>query len=238
MLMQGSGLATLAPLRAALFGSFQLFAPDGSEIIPGGKRSQALLAMLCLQPGVAVDRDQLSQLLWRGKYRAHARASLRQTLLGLKKQLAPVCDDFLEVSRERVAIHAGAVQSDLSELERLLGEGRVDLAIEQLLAIGAKPLLDQFDLGEPFRQWVDGQRDLIEHRLRQAVDRALAQCRRCGDSLAEDRLRAAWRLRDASAALPDTDQRVRIAVLPFHAPSDDDGLGHVVQGLFDELVTT
>jgi TolB-like protein len=226
------------PLRMALFGSFRLFAPDGAEIAVSGTRAQALLAVLCLAPGVAVDRDQLSHLLWRGKYRAHARASLRQTLLGLNKQLAPIRDDVLEVSRERVAVSAAAAQSDLTELERALAEGRADLATEQLLAIGARPLLDQFDLGEPFRQWLAAQRAQIEQRLQLAVEQAQAECRRRGDSLAEDRLRAAWRLRGASAGPSDADRRVRIAVLPFHAPETDEGLGHVAQGLFDELVTT
>ncbi len=226
------------PLRAVMFGSFKLLAPDGSEIPVGGKRTQALLAMLCLAPGVAFDRDQLSQLLWRGKFSAHARASLRQTLLGLNKLLAPIRDDFLEVTRERVAVSAEAVQTDLAELEQALGDRTATGASELLLAIGGKPLLDRLDLGEPFNQWLAGQRAEVEQRLRHAVEQVLADCRRCGDSLADEQLRAAWRLRDASAASPDSDRRVRIAVLPFHWSEADEELGPIAHGLFDELVTS
>ncbi len=225
-------------LRANLFGSFRLLASDGTEVAVVGKRNQALLAMLCLAPGLAVDRDQLGQLLWRGKVSAHARASLRQTLLGLKKQLTPIHAEFLEVSRDRVAVNAHAVQTDLAALERALGDGPAARASELLLAIGGQPLLDGLDLGEPFNTWLTGQRAQVEQRLQHAVEQALAHCRRCGDSLAEEQLRAAWRLRDASDALPESDRRVRIAVLPFQWSEADEALGPVAHGLFDELVTS
>ena len=227
-----------AHLRAVLFGSFQLFEPDGTEITISGKRTQALLAMLCLAPGVAIDRDRLSQLLWGGKYRAHARASLRQTLLGLKKQLAPIRDDFLEVTRDRVAVNAKAVQSDLNELEHALGNEPGAGASDLLLAIGGKRLLGPFDLGEPFSQWLAGQRAQIEQRLEIAIENALAACQRRGDHLEEGRLRDAWCLRDSTSALSGSDRRIRLAVLPFHSPEADDDQVPVAQGLFDELITT
>lgn len=238
MLEESSEPQSHGALRATLFGGFQLFAPDGTEIVVSGKRPQALLAMLCLAPGEAVDRDQLSELLWRGKVKAHARASLRQTLLGLKKLLVPVCDEFLEVTRDRVTVSAAAVQSDLADLERRLREGQDGGASALLLTIGAKPLLDRFDLGEPFNKWLTGQRAQIEQRLQGAVEDAIEECRRRGNGLEEGRLRHAWRLRDPAGALPDTDLHVRIAVLPFHSPGADEDLGPVAQGLFDELVTT
>jgi TolB-like protein len=229
---------TLAPLRAVLFGSLQLFTPDGTPIAINGKRSQALLAVLCLNPGTAVDRDQLSQLLWRGKFRAHARASLRQTLLGLKKQLAPVRDDVLEITRDRVAVNAGAVQSDLDELERALVGGPDASASELLLAIGGKPLLDRIDLGEPFGQWLAIQRAQVEQRLLHAVEDALSSWQRLGDRLAEGRLRDAWRLRDSANVLSGIDRRIRIAVLPFYSSDAEVARGPIAQGFFDELITT
>ena len=81
-------------LRATLFGAFRLSLPNGDEIDITGKRAQAVLAILCLTPGVAVERGRLCELLWQGRFQAQARASLRQTILGLKKQLAPVQPDF------------------------------------------------------------------------------------------------------------------------------------------------
>ncbi len=226
-------------LRAALFGSFRLFGPDGTEIAISGKRSRALLAMLCLTPGTAHDRELLTQLLWPGKFRAHARASLRQTLLGLKKQLTPIHPDFLVVLRERVSVNAAALQSDLSELERALGQQPDSRASELILAIGGKPLLDHLDLGEAFGQWLASQRAQLDQRLHTAVETALEECRQRGDSLGESQLRDAWRLNGSAAALSGADRRTRIAVLPFQSPAgetpDQTPIG---PGLFDELITS
>ena len=63
---------------ASLFGCFQLWAADGSEIVISNRRARALLAMLCLARDEAIDRDFLSKLLWAGRFEAHAKASLRQ----------------------------------------------------------------------------------------------------------------------------------------------------------------
>ena len=78
MLAGHSYQATLEPLRTVFSGGAQLLAPAGTDIAVSGKPTAALLAVLCLAPGVAVDRDQPSELLWRGKLSAHARASLRR----------------------------------------------------------------------------------------------------------------------------------------------------------------
>jgi TolB-like protein/Tfp pilus assembly protein PilF len=226
------------PLRAVLFGRFQLLAPDGTEIAIGGKRPQALMAMLCICPGMAVDRDHLSELLWPGKFRAHSRASLRQVLLGLNKQLAPLYPDFFDVTRDRVAVNADAVRSDLFELEEALGGRSASSVSELLLAIGGKLLLEQIDLGESFNQWLADQRAQIEQRLQTAVEDALAECRSRGDHLEEGRLRDAWHLRDSTGALSGTDRRIRIAVLPFHSGDVHEANDPIAQGLFDQFATT
>ena len=225
-------------LHASLFGSFRLVAPDGAEIVIAGKRAQALLAMLCVQPGVAVEREQCCQLLWPGKFTAHARASLRQTLLALKQQLAPIHGDFLQITRDRVAVNAAALHSDLGDLEQALGQGSAAAASRLLLTIGDKPLLDQLELGEPFRHWLDGQRAQADQRLQQAVEHALAECQRRGDEAGTGQLRDAWRLHGSTAALSGADRRIRIAVLPFQSPDADGNPTPIAQGLFDELITT
>lgn len=226
----------LAPLRVTLFGHFALYAPDGSEIALTIKRARALLAILCLEPGTARDRDQLCSLLWGGRFRAQARASLRQTLLGLKKQLSPLHADFLEVSRETVAVNPAAVRSDLAELEAELAEGT--RAGELLLAFGNKPLLDGFEFGDSFTRWRRSCRAQIEQRLKYAVEQALTNLRRRGDEPAHARLRDAWGLRGHAATDHGKDGRTRIGVLPFKSLDGDDASGPVAQGLFDELVTT
>ncbi len=194
--------------------------------------------MLCLQPGIAVEREQCCQLLWPGKFTAHARASLRQILLGLKQQLAPIHADFLEITRDRVRVNADAVRSDLDELEQALRQAPEASASKLLLAIGGKPLLDKLDLGESFRQWLEIQRAQADQRLQRAVEAAVADCQRRGDRAAAGQLRDAWRLHGSAAALSGAGRRIRIAVLPFQAEGSNEQETSIAQGLFDELITT
>jgi len=225
-------------LRAQLFGSFRLSMPDGQEVEITGKRARAVLAILCLAPGVAVERGRLCELLWRGRFRAQARASLRQTLLGLKKQLAPMRPGFFEVSRSSVAVNRSAVCSDLAELESALARGQPSQASEILLAIGGKPLLDRLSFGDAFDQWLADFRAQIDQRLKHAAEAALADLQRGGDDPEHTRLLEAWQLRFPATTASDADTRLRIGILPFRANDADAASGPIVQGLFDELVTT
>lgn len=238
---QSHAKCTRTPLRVTLFGNFALCAPDGTEITITIKRARALLAILCLEPGIAFDREKLCTLLWGGRFRAQARASLRQTLLGLKKQLTPFRDDVFEVTRETVAVNPSVIDSDLAALEAELAGG--SRAGELLLAIGNKPLLDGFEFGDPFTRWRLACRAQVEQRLKYAVEQALTDLKRRGDDChdkrdndrAYARLLDAWGLRGPATS---ADARTRIAVLPFQSLDEDGSSGPLAQGLFDELVTT
>jgi len=225
-------------LRATLFGAFRLAMPDGEELAITGKRARGLLAILCLEPGVAVDRERLCQLLWRGRFKAQARASLRQTLLGLKKQLSPIRADFFDVTRDSVAVNETAVRSDLAELESALANRPSSQASQLLLAIGDRPLLGRLEFGEAFQQWRDARRAQVEQRLQRAVENALSDFRDRGDAREHSRLLNAWKLRGPTSAIDESVSRVRIAVLPFQSLASDDTGDHIAQGFFDELITT
>jgi len=237
MMQPRSEAVASVTLQVTLFGGFRLHAPDGAEIVVKGKRCQALLAVLCLRPGRPMERDRISELMWPGKFRAHARASLRQTLLELKKQLGPFGDDVLDGQRDRVAIRGHYVQSDLSGLEDALARGQAEQVVGQVVAIGQKPLLDGIELGEPLARWLAEQRAQVEQRLRLAVEQALARWPGQGRVADAARLRDAWRLRDAGLALSGDDSRIRMAVLPFQWPEADERVGPIALGLFDELVS-
>src|SRR6056297_3491012 len=220
-----------APLRVTLFGNFALCVPDGTEITLTIKRARALLAILCLTPGMPVERDRLCDLLWRGRFRAQARASLRQTLLGLKKQLAPFDPEFFEVTRDRVAVRASAVRSDLAELESALDGEPQPAASERLLEIGSRALLAHFDFGDSFRQWLESRRAQVEQRLQRAVDEALLEWQRRGQHREHARLADAWGLRTAAGDGDPAQGRIRIAVLPFQCPGTVEVESHIAYGL-------
>jgi TolB-like protein len=157
-------------------------------------------------------------------------------LLGLKQQLAPIHAEFLHITRDRVAVNSGVLRSDLSDLDHGLSQADAGNASRLLLNIGGKPLLDQLDLGEPFRRWLDAERAQVDQRLQQAMEDALADCERRADNAGARQLRDAWRLHGSTAALSGADRRIRIAVLPFESTQDDDPTP-LAQGLFDDLIS-
>ena len=166
------------PAFATLFGRFQLRAPDGTEVAISNRRARALLAMLCLAKGEALDRDFLSRLLWTGRFEAHAKASLRQCLLELGKLLAACGQDLLDVSRTSVALQRNAIETDLDAFEDALASADFETATAQLAAIGTKPILDQMEFGSRFDQWRARYSANAEKRLRRSVKVATAVHRR------------------------------------------------------------
>lgn len=237
---QGNGVGTDRRAAAFLFGSFQLTAPDGAEIIISNRRARALLAMLCLAPDEPIDRDHLSKLLWPGRFEAQARASLRQCLLDLGKLLAAAHCDLLEVSRSRVSLNVEAVQTDVAVLEKALAEQQYVEATDQLTSIGAKPLLDQMHFGDEFEDWLDSRRRQTEQRLQTAVSKAFSILKKRDNLKDHASLFNAWRVRapDSSAISGRKQAKTRIAVLPFRSMAVPDDQGFFADGIVDELITT
>ena len=139
---------------ATLFGGFHFRNADGCEIAISNKRARAVLAILCLEAGEAIDRDHLSKLLWPGRFEAHARASLRQSLLEPGKVVEAVGGDLLRVTRNSVAINPAVVDTDFLMLERALQSGEHKNAVGLLATIGTAPLLDQMTFGDAFGDWL------------------------------------------------------------------------------------
>ncbi|MEP2234162.1 MAG: tetratricopeptide repeat protein [Alteripontixanthobacter sp.] len=221
-------------LEVSLFGGFELNTFDGAAINPPNRKARALLAILCLLQGGAIERDHVSKLLWPGRFQAQARASLRQCLLSLGKALAPQGADLLHTSHSRIAIDAMAIQSDLARLETALADRRIEDACEILTMAGSKPLLDQMEFGDPFRQWLAVQRQNVEHRLQIAVERTLVMLRTEGDAEGQKLLSDAWRAR-ARPAAPRAEDKRRIAVLPFQQLDEIGGEFFLAEGVVEEL---
>lgn len=189
------------PAKAKLFGAFQLFSSCGQEIEIVNRRARALLAMLCLAPDEPIDRDHLSKLLWPGRFEAQARASLRQCLLDLGKLLAAADCDLLDISRSRISLNVEAIISDLTVLEAALVKQQYREASNQLISIGAQPLLDQMHFGDEFENWLDNRRRQTELRLQDAVSKALLTLERSGNVTDHEQLLNAWSVRSSDADL-------------------------------------
>ena len=109
--VHGKGLA-----YASLFRRFVFRAPDGAEIVISNRRVRVLLGMLWLGPDEPLERDYLGELLWPGRFKSHANASLRQCLLDLRKSFGSEGQDIVQVTRGRVILPRCSRPHRLGEL--------------------------------------------------------------------------------------------------------------------------
>jgi TolB-like protein len=242
--LQRQTACELAHLRvhASLFGEFKIKTPGGHDIPISNRRAKAILAMLCLDSDDPIDRDQISKLLWSGRFESHARASLRQCLLDLGKLLEPLGCNILLVTRNSLSLNKEAITSDLGELETALANQDAVGAAKRILAIVNLPLVNQMDFGEAFQSWLSNRRLQVDQRLKIAVDEALAAAAICGDMDGHAALAKAWALHIPTASTiitaPSAKTKTRIAVLPFQALNTKEGSDYFADGVVDEMITT
>ncbi len=229
-------------VRVSLFGEFALIGPGGLPIAVTNRRARALLAILSLEPDSPMTREDVTKLLWPGRFEAQARASLRQCLLELGKTVEPLGVPVLTITRERIGLIPPALRTDLADLERALADGNGEAAVQLLLEIGNKPLLDQLNFGDAFGNWLGGRRQQVTHRIRASLELALTKLRECGEQDLAERLQGAWAARAPSArqivVAEKIEQKTRIAVLPFQALGSLDAADYFADGMVDELITT
>jgi TolB-like protein/Tfp pilus assembly protein PilF len=97
-------------LRLTLFGGFRAAGADGSERAIKSKKAKGLLAYLALSPRLSRSREELMALLWSERGEAQARASLRQALAGLRRDLGEdagaliVTNDAVALDPDKVAV--------------------------------------------------------------------------------------------------------------------------------------
>jgi TolB-like protein len=228
--------------RVSLFGEFALIGPQGIPITLANRRARALLAVLSVEPDRPIAREQVTKLLWSGRFEAQAKASLRQCLLELGKALEPLGQPILSVTREHIGLRSQTIRSDLGDLEGLLTNGCYEAAIAALLDIGTKPLLDQLNFGESFSVWLGACRGAISKRLKASIMLAVDQLDKAGDQRLRSRLLDAWEIREPSALRTGVADlitgKIRIAVLPFQAVGSQERADYFADGMVDELITT
>jgi adenylate cyclase len=130
-------------LRLTLFGDFSLARADGGEVPLKSKKAKALLAYLALPLGKAHSREEIMALLWSDRGEAQARASLRQVLSGLRKELGDEGAAALKISDDALSLDPDAV---------LINK-----------ANGSDELLAGFQLHDPaFEEWLRDERLRLE----------------------------------------------------------------------------
>jgi TolB-like protein len=141
-----------------LLGGFELIRPSGAAVKISGRKSQGLLAVLALSPGLSCSRDRLAGLLWSDRSQNHSRNSLRQALTALRKELGDAGLEILATEGDQVRMLADQVEIDAVDFSRCAQQGKsMDAA-----TLYEGPLLDGIFLrDDAFEVWASGERQRL-----------------------------------------------------------------------------
>ena len=138
-----------------------------------GRKAQALLAILALDPGRALSRDRLIALLWSDRGESQARGSLRHALTELRKAFADLDPPPLITDRERARIDPDAVEVDAVTFERLVDDDTAE-ALMAAAELYRGDLLDGFDARDAaFDEWLGTERTRLREHACEALSRLL-----------------------------------------------------------------
>ena len=161
----------MVSLHITLSGGFEVRSGSGEAIDLHGRKNQALLAYLALSPGESCSRDKLVALLWNDRDEQHARASLRQALVELRRATNGLKPAPLVANRSTVSLDAGAIEVDVATFERAIAEGTPD-AVGRAVELYQGDLLDGFATINPaFEEWLRIERTRLHERAREAFSR-------------------------------------------------------------------
>ncbi|MBN8928380.1 MAG: hypothetical protein BGO51_17750 [Rhodospirillales bacterium 69-11] len=165
----------MAPLQAAqpvmrlrLIGQMDAWTVASQSVLPSGRKTRALLAIIALSRPRPVLRGRLAELLWSRRLEEQARASLRQEIHRLLDALAPVGVEVLHVTRDHLSLRPGTVWVDVDEVMQASTEHPASLALLD------GDLLEDLDGIDPaFDAWLVGERERVRDRARTVAESLL-----------------------------------------------------------------
>ena len=133
----------------------------GSELRISSRKASALLAYLAMHPDRRASREHLATFLWGDRRDEHARQSLRQCLLSLRRDLAKAPVEILTADSNTVGLQFDAVTVDAAEFMTLADSS--DAAdLERAATLYRGEFLADFNLEEPFDDWVSKTRNQFD----------------------------------------------------------------------------
>ncbi len=106
-----------------LIGAFSVIGADGKDCPISGKKDRAVLAFLAAHPGRPIARERLVEMIWPDAAAGAGRASLRQSLSSIRKQLPDV--ELLAGTRDTVNFDADAAETDIERLVEAIADGEL-----------------------------------------------------------------------------------------------------------------
>jgi DNA-binding SARP family transcriptional activator/TolB-like protein len=140
------------------------------NVLPAGRKTRALLAVIALSSPRPALRGRLAELLWSRRPEEQARASLRQEIHRLLECLAPAGTEVLVVTRDHLSLRPGVVWVDVEEVMRATTDQPASLS---LLDGDLLEDLDGIDAG--FDAWLTTERERLRDRARAVAEALLRE---------------------------------------------------------------
>jgi DNA-binding SARP family transcriptional activator/tetratricopeptide (TPR) repeat protein len=157
-------------IEISLFGDFRVRVGPSLLQLPT-RKAQALVAYLALTPGRVHDRERVHALLWPESGKVQAQASLRQTLLTIRKSLSFYAPRAMRSTDATIALDDSQVQVDVTTLERCVADATLE-ALEHITSLCAGPFLDGFAAGSaPFDEWIGRERARLQEVVGEALEK-------------------------------------------------------------------
>ena len=167
-------------IELRLLGGLNLRRDDGRElesVLTQPKRIALLAYLAVASPHRFHRRDILLGLFWPELDQDHARAALRQALLGLRQALGPVT--LTGRGDEEVGLDQAGVWCDARAFDERLSAGDTERALE----LYRGDFLEGFFLSgaDEFERWVEEQRTRLRQAAARAAGAVIERCEAAGD---------------------------------------------------------
>ncbi len=157
-------------LRLRLIGQMEAWTLTSESVLPAGRKTRALLAVIALTAPRPALRGRLAEMLWSRRPEEQARASLRQEIHRLLESLDPVGIEVLSITRDHIGLRPGAVWIDVEEVLRATVTRPASLALLD------GDLLEDLDGVDPaFDAWLAAERERLRDRARNLAESLLRE---------------------------------------------------------------
>jgi DNA-binding SARP family transcriptional activator/TolB-like protein len=157
-------------VRLRLIGQMEAWTLTSENVLPAGRKTRALLAVIALSSPRAALRGRLAELLWSRRPEEQARASLRQEIHRLLETLAPAGTEVLLVTRDHLSLRPGVVWVDVEEVMRATTDQPASLSLLD------GDLLEDLDGIDPtFDAWLTTERERLRDRARAVAEALLRE---------------------------------------------------------------
>ena len=157
-------------VRLRLIGQMEAWTLTTENVLPAGRKTRALLAVIALSSPRPALRGRLAELLWSRRPEEQARASLRQEIHRLLDALSPAGTEVLVVTRDHLSLHPGVVWVDVEEVMRATTDQPASLSLLD------GDLLEDLDGIDPtFDAWLTTERERVRDRARTVAEALLRE---------------------------------------------------------------